>query len=193
MTTISGLDGRGYRNLGSTGTPPVDSEWRTVVRKSSGPLRPWRRLRARRTASLRDSGWSASPQRHQLVPGGVHEVDVLGQRLAHRLGQRLAAPVGHQPAADLVLDLLAQLVDARLVLVAQQPLLERGEPVDPLPLGVARPSRRAAPVPGLVHQALQHPVEVEVPQRAVEVVRAAHRPARPPCRRSGPPPGGPRP
>ena len=40
------------------GTPPVDREWRTVERKSSGPLRPWRRLRASRTASLRDSGAS---------------------------------------------------------------------------------------------------------------------------------------
>ncbi len=66
-------------------------------------------------------------QRRQLVAGGVHEVDVLGQRLAQRPGQRLAPPVGHQPPPDLVLDLLAQLVDPGLVLVAQQPLLERGE------------------------------------------------------------------
>ena len=55
-TKISGLAGRGYRKRGSRGTPPVERLWRTVERKSSGPLRPWRRLRARRTASLRVSG-----------------------------------------------------------------------------------------------------------------------------------------
>ena len=59
MTTISGLEGLGYLKRGSTGTPPVESEWRTVFRKSSGPFRPWRRLRASRTANFRDSGWSA--------------------------------------------------------------------------------------------------------------------------------------
>ena len=96
-----------------------------MERKSSGPLRPWRRLRASRTASLRDSGCERLAQGHQLVAGGVHHVDVLGQGLAHRLGQRLAAPVGHQPPADLVLDLLAELVDPGLELVAQQPLLQR--------------------------------------------------------------------
>ena len=56
ITKISGFDGRGYLNFGSAGTPPYESEWRTVLRKSSGPLRPWRRLRASRTASLRVSG-----------------------------------------------------------------------------------------------------------------------------------------
>jgi hypothetical protein len=35
------------------------AEWRIVLRKSSGPLRPWRRLRARRAANFRVSGWSA--------------------------------------------------------------------------------------------------------------------------------------
>jgi hypothetical protein len=60
-----------------------------------------------------------------LLAAGVHEVDVLGQRLAQRLGHRLDAAVGHEPAADLGLDLLLQLLDAVLVLVALEPLLER--------------------------------------------------------------------
>jgi hypothetical protein len=51
-------------------------------------------------------------QRRHLLAGGVHEVDVLGQRLAQRLGHGLDAPVGDQAAADLGLDLLLQLVDA---------------------------------------------------------------------------------
>jgi hypothetical protein len=47
-------------------------------------------------------------QRRHLLAAGVHEVDVLGQRLAQRAGHGLDAAVGHQAAADLGLDLLAQ-------------------------------------------------------------------------------------
>ena len=93
--------------------------------------------------------------------GGVHEVHVLGQRLAQRLGHGLHAPVGHQAPADLGLDLLLELLDARLVLVALEALLQRGE-------GLGRV------VAGLVHEPLEHVVEVQVPQRPVEVVGAAH-------------------
>ena len=149
-----------------------------MERKSSGPLRPWRRLRARRTASLRDRGCEGLAQGHQLVPGGVHDVDVLGQRLAQRLGQGLAPPVGHQPAPDLVLDLGPELVDAGLELVPQQSLLQGGQR-DRRAAG-----RRRVVVegtgrgPGLGHQPLQHAVEVEVPQRPVEVVGPPDRPAR---------------
>ena len=137
-----------------------------VARKSSGPLRPWRRLRASRTASLRDSGWRARCSTGQLVAGGVHDVDVLGQRLAHRAGQRLGAAVLDQAAPDLGLHGPAELLDAGLVLVGGQPLLEVGQPV----------ARR--PGLGLAHQLGQHGVEVEVPQRPVEVVGAADRAAR---------------
>ena len=93
----------------------------------------------------------------------MHEVDVFGQRLAQRLGHRLDATVGHEPTTDLRLDLLAELIDADLVLVALEPLLELRHVREP----VAR----------LVHQPLEHRVEVEVPQRAVQVVRAADRAA----------------
>src|SRR3954465_10552663 len=118
-TTISsGFDGRGYLNFGSTGTPPVDSECRMVLRKSSGPLRPWRRLRARRAASLRGSGDSALFRDCLSSRRGGHELDVLGQRLAQRLGHRLGAPIGDQAPSDLGLDLGLELLDAVLVLLA---------------------------------------------------------------------------
>ncbi len=60
----------------------------------------------------------------ELLPGGVHEVDVLGERLAEGAGERLDAAVGDEAPADLRLDLLAELLDPRLVLVGQEPLLE---------------------------------------------------------------------
>ena len=100
----------------------------------------------------------------QLVLAGVHELDLLGQGLAQRLGHGLGAAVGDEAAADLRLHLLAQAVDAGLVLVAHQPLLEGGEAVGPLPR-----SR---------HEPLQNAVEVEVAEGPVQVVRAAHRPSR---------------
>jgi hypothetical protein len=67
-------------------------------------------------------------QAHHLVAGGVHEVDVFGQRLAQRLGHRLHAAVGHQATTDLGLDLLLELLDAVLVLVSLEALLERVSP-----------------------------------------------------------------
>jgi hypothetical protein len=95
----------------------------------------------------------------------VHEVDVLGQRLAQRLGHRLDAPVGHEPAADLGLDLLLELLDAGLELVVLESLLQRAE-------------RSRGILAGGLHEALEHGVGVDVPQRAVQVVGAPHRPAR---------------
>ena len=55
-TMISGFDGCGLRNFGSAGTPPYDSDARTVLRKSRLPR--WRRRRrcASRAASERVSG-----------------------------------------------------------------------------------------------------------------------------------------
>ncbi len=99
-------------------------------------------------------------QRLHLVADGVHELDVLGQRLAQRLGHRLGAAIGDQPAADLGLDLGLELLDAVLVLLFLEALLERRELAADL-------------LPGGLHQLLEHPVEVEVAQRAVEVVGAA--------------------
>ena len=90
----------------------------------------------------------------------MHEVDVFGQRLAQGLGHRLDPTVGDQPPPDLGLDLLLQLLDARLELVALEALLEGGHvAADFLASGI--------------HELLEHAVEIEVPQRAVEVVRAA--------------------
>ena len=55
-TMISGRDGRGWRNLGSAGTPPYDNECRTVDRKSRWPRLRRRRRWARRAASARVNG-----------------------------------------------------------------------------------------------------------------------------------------
>ncbi len=87
------------------------------------PSSRWRRLRARCTASLRASGWTAALQGGQLVFAQVHEVDVLGQRAPQRPGHCLGPPVGDQPPAHLGFDLLAHALEARPVLVGQdQPL-----------------------------------------------------------------------
>ena len=87
-----------------------------------------------------------------------------GQWLAQCLGHGLGPTVGHQPPTDLGLDLLAELLDPGLVLVALQALLERGHVL-------------VLTLLGLVHQPFQDPVEVEVPQRPVQVVGTADRPA----------------
>jgi hypothetical protein len=91
----------------------------------------------------------------------VHEVDVLGQRFAQGLGHRLHAAIGHESATDLRLDLLAHPIDSVLVFVALQALFELRQ--------FARLLLRC------LHQPVEHAVEVEVAQRAVEVIRAAHR------------------
>ena len=50
-----------------------------------------------------------------------------GSGLRSAARQRLGPAVGDEAAADLGLDLLLQLLDAGVVLVLQQPLLERGQ------------------------------------------------------------------
>jgi len=64
-------------------------------------------------------------QHGQLLAGGVHDVDVLGEGLPDRPGEGLGPPVLDETPADLPLDGLAQLVDAGPVLVADEALLER--------------------------------------------------------------------
>ena len=95
----------------------------------------------------------------------MHEVDVFGQWLAERLGHRFDTTVGDKPPTDFRLDLLLQLVGARLVLVTGEALLEirRGFAVFVL---------------FLLEQPFEHTINVEVPQRAVQVVGAADRAAR---------------
>ena len=95
----------------------------------------------------------------------MHEVDIFGQRLAERLGHRFDTTVGDEPPTDLRLDLLLQLVGARLVLVTGETLLEvrRGLAVFVLLL---------------LEQPFEHTIDVEIPQRAVQVVGAADRAAR---------------
>ncbi len=109
----------------------------------------------------------------------MHEVHVLRQGLAERSGEGFDATVGDEPTAYLGFDTATQLVDPRLVLVLEQPLLEgrelegrarRGSAVGALAFGLGRGAG-----PRLGHEPRQHTVEIEVPERAVEVVRAAHR------------------
>ena len=136
-----------------------------MLRKSSGPLRPWRRLRASRTASLRVSGAMALRRATSSSRLACMKSMSSGSGLRTRLGHRLRPPVGDQPAADLGLDLPAQGVQAGLVLLPGQPLLEVGQ----LTAGL---------LAGGLHHPLQHGVEVELAEGAVQVVGAADRPAR---------------
>ena len=98
-------------------------------------------------------------QRLHLIARRVHELDVFGERFAQRLGHGLGASVGDEATADLGLDLLLELVDAMLVLLALEALLQRRHLALELLLG-------------RLHQLVEHRVEVEVPQRAIQVVRA---------------------
>ena len=103
-------------------------------------------------------------QAGHLLAGGVHEVDVRRQRLAQRLGHGLNAAVGHQPAPDLGLDLALELGDVQFVGVALQAQVEV---VDVAP-GLL----------GHLHETLEHALEVEIAQRAVQVVGASDGTAR---------------
>ena len=94
----------------------------------------------------------------------MHEVDVFGQRLAQRARHRLDAAVGDEPAPDLGLDHLLQDLEPALEVFAREPFVERA--VADLLL-VLRPR----------HHLGDETVGVELPQRAVEVVRAADRTA----------------
>ena len=55
-TTSSGRAGRGLRSTRSIGTPPVDIDFRSVLRKSIAPARDRRRRAASRVARVRASG-----------------------------------------------------------------------------------------------------------------------------------------
>src|SRR5207253_942490 len=61
----------------------------------------------------------------EFVLRRVHEVDVFGKRLAQRARHRFGTAVGDEATTDLGLDLLTQLLDARLVLVVHEALFER--------------------------------------------------------------------
>jgi hypothetical protein len=95
----------------------------------------------------------------------VHELDVLRERLAERLRHRLRAPVGDEAAPDLGLDLSLELLDAILVLLALESLLQGGHVGRHLLLG-------------RVHHLLEHVVEVEVAQRPIQVIGTADRSTR---------------
>jgi hypothetical protein len=56
---------------------------------------------------LARKGLDGAAQRAHLLAGGMHEVDVLRQRLAQGARHRLHPAIGHEPAPDLGLDLLS--------------------------------------------------------------------------------------
>src|SRR5690606_36693843 len=60
----------------------------------------------------------------QAGPGGVHEVDVLGEGPEQRAGDSLPAPVLDQTAPDLVMDRLPELLDPLGDLLVHQPTVE---------------------------------------------------------------------
>ena len=165
MTMISGFEGFGRLNLGSTGTPAVlhrVTHGLAEVEVAAPPMPP----------ALCEAGRERARQRVDrllellhLVARRVHEVDVLGQRLAQRARHRLDAPVGNQAPPDLRLDHLLQDLQPAFEVFAREPLVERAVADLVLVLGVR-------------HHLAGETVDVELPQRAVQVVRTADRTAR---------------
>ena len=94
----------------------------------------------------------------------MHEVDIFRKRLAQSLRHGLDTTIGNETATDLRLDLLTHPVDAVLVLVALQPLLQLGELAGLLLRGL--------------HELFQHAVEIKITKRAVQVIGATDRTAR---------------
>ena len=90
-TKISGLAGRGWRNRGSTGTPPVDRRaphGGPEVERAPAAVPA---LAGQAHGQLARERVQGPAQGGQLLPGGVHDVDVLGQGLSDRAGQGLGA------------------------------------------------------------------------------------------------------
>ena len=114
---ISGFDGCGFLNFGLGGHAAVRqrladrlAEVEVPAVPAPAPLREPRRHRPRQRVD-------GLLQREHLLARRVHELDVLGQRLAQRARHRLDAAVGDEPATDLLLDQLAQLLEPRLELL----------------------------------------------------------------------------
>ena len=162
---ISGFDGRGYRNLGSAGHATVGERVAHGTAEIERAFAPVAALPGQPHGQLAGQGRDGLAQGGQFLPAGVHEVDVLGERLAQRFGHGLGPAVGDQPAADFGLDLPAQGVQAGLVLLLGQPFLQLGE----------LPARLLA---GRFHHSPEDGVKVELPEGAVQVVGATDRPAR---------------
>ena len=164
-TMISGFDGRGRLNFGSAGMPPYAIEWRiglAEVERAAVPVPP--ALREPRGQRARQRVDRALQLLH-LLARRVHEVDVFGQRLAQRARHRLDAAVGDEPAPDLGLDQLLEHLEPALEVLVREALVERAF-ADLLVLL------------GLLHHLADETFGVELPQRAVQVVRTADRAAR---------------
>ncbi len=164
-TITSGFVGCGLRNFGSAGTPPYDNDARTVLRKSE-------RAAVLALPALREPRGQRPRERvhrvlqgHHLLARRVHELDVLGQRLAQRARHCLDAAIGDEQTTDLVLDQLTELLEPRLELLARETIGQLAL-VD------------LAALLRLAHETRSQIVHVDLTQGAVQVVRATHRPAR---------------
>ena len=137
-----------------------------VDRKSSGPLRPWRRLRARRTASLRVSGWMA--RRSDASSSRVACMKSISSGRGLRSDRARASVPRSATSRRRISSSSSRRSRSRRALNSSR--ARRSSSGVSVPLG-RRGARR-------LHQPLEDPVEVEVPQRAVQVVGAAHGAAR---------------
>ena len=183
---ISGFDGRGLLNFGSAGHAAVRQ--RVTDRRAEVEVPAVLAL-----APLREAGRERAGQRLDralellhLLARRVHEVDVLGQRLAQRARHRLDPAIGDEPAPDLRLDHVAQLAQAASYSSRAKRACEIALVALALALALALLLRP-------LHQPRGEAVVVELPQRPVQVVGAADRPPglhpgearRPPSPRSG--------
>ena len=83
------------------------------------PLAPVTALAGKAGGQLAREGIQRLAQHLHLLPAGVHELDVLRERLAQRLGHRLGPAIGDETAADFGLDERQDLGDdpARALLI----------------------------------------------------------------------------
>ena len=158
-TRISGFDGWGRRKRGSTGTPPYDSDWRTVRRMSRRPRRWWRRLRARRAAMRRARGCRV--RRSAARSSGL----AWRKSTSAGSGRRSAPATTSGPCSATSRRRTSASISAR-----SRSRRARSSSRS------RRWSRPAADAPG--QQPLQRPLGVELAQGAEDVERPPHRPAR---------------
>ena len=112
--------------LGFGGYTPVAERVADRVAEVEGPLSAVTTLSGEAYGQLPGQRVDGLLQVSHLLAGGVHEIDILGQRLSKRPRHCLHAAVGHQAAPDLGFDLLLELFYAVAELVSFEALLERG-------------------------------------------------------------------
>ena len=148
-----------------------------MERKSSGPFRPCRRLRASRTASLRDRGTRALRRATSSSRVACMTSMSSGRGLRNDLA-RASLPRSATSRRRISFSISARSWSMRAWNSSRSSRSSRAVSVTGGAAGRRVVVEGTGRGPGLGHQALQHAVEVEVPQRPVEVVGPTHRPAR---------------